>query len=273
MKVTFLGTGTSHGIPVIGCECRVCLSTNPKNRRNRTGVWIRGAAGPGAPETGVPESSAVIDVSSEFRISALRAGLKRLDFVLLTHAHSDHVSGLDDLRVFSQTTGNAVPIHADGRTLSDIRSRFAYAFDPPREYGGGRPEYALREVSGPFEAGGWRITPLPVLHGPEPILGYRVEDFAFITDVTVIPDSTLALMGGLDVLALDCLRNKPHSTHLSLSQAVDYALKIGAKRTFLIHLAHELEHEETQRSLPAGVYVAYDGLELEIAGTAAASDQ
>jgi phosphoribosyl 1,2-cyclic phosphate phosphodiesterase len=259
MRIAFLGTGTSHGIPVIGCECRVCLSPDPRNRRNRTGVWLREEAGPGRAET-----SAVIDVSSEFRISALRAGLKRLDFVLLTHAHSDHVSGLDDLRVFSQTTGRAMPIYADARTLGDLRARFAYAFDPPKDYGGGRPQFDLREVAGPFPAGGWRVTPLPVLHGPEPILGYRVEGFAFITDVTIIPDSTLAMLGGLDVLALDCLRDKPHSTHLSLSQAVAYALRIGARRTYLVHLAHELEHAETERSLPPGIHVAYDGLEVDV---------
>lgn len=253
MKIAFLGTGTSHGIPVIGCTCAVCLSPHPKNKRNRTGIWLSETDG----------TSAVIDVSSEFRLAALRHGMSRLDFALLTHSHSDHVSGLDDLRVFSQRSGKAVPIHADSATLADLRVRFAYAFAPPKEYGGGVPQYELREVTGPFDAGPWRVTPLPVLHGPEPILGFRVQDFAFITDVTVIPEATLDLMRGLDVLALDCLRRKPHSTHLSLPQALDYARRIRAKRTYLVHLAHELEHEETQRECPEGVFVAWDGLELE----------
>lgn len=253
MKIAFLGTGTSHGIPVIGCTCAVCLSPNPKNRRNRTGVWIREPDGP----------SAVIDVSCEFRLAALRHGLSRLDFALLTHSHSDHVSGLDDLRVFSQRSGQAVPLYAGARTLADLRLRFAYAFEPPKEYGGGVPQYLLREATGPFQEGPWRITPLPVLHGPEPILGWRVNGFAFITDVTVIPESTLELMQGLDVLALDCLRHKPHSTHLNLEQAVAYAKRINARRTFMVHLAHELEHEETERSLPEGMFVAWDGLELD----------
>ena len=280
MHVTFLGTGTSHGIPVIGCSCAVCVSPNPKNRRNRIGVWLhegeahtgldltekgyaarKAAAAGHAPGGG---RSAVIDVSSEFRNASLACGLKRLDFAMLTHAHSDHVSGLDDLRIFSQTSGKAVPVYADRRTLEDIRSRFGYAFQAPKEYGGGAPQYDLRQVTGAFQEGPWTITPLPVMHGPEPILGFRVNNFAFITDVTVIPESTLGLLEGLDVLALDCLRRKPHSTHLSLDQAVAYAKRIRARRTYLIHLTHELEHEETERELPEEIRVAYDGLELEI---------
>jgi phosphoribosyl 1,2-cyclic phosphate phosphodiesterase len=256
MRVLFLGTGTSHGIPVIGCTCPVCTSSDPRNRRNRTGVWIR-------EDAGNEPASAVIDVSGEFRVSALRFGLTRLDFALLTHGHSDHVSGLDDLRVFSQTTGKAVPIYADARTLKDIRSRFSYAFNPPKDYGGGTPQYAPIEVTSAFHAGPWQITPLPVLHGPEPILGYRIGNFAFITDVTVIPEETLALMRGLDVLALDCLRRKPHSTHLALPQSIDYARRIGAKRTFFIHMAHDLEHAETENELPERMNLAYDGLEVE----------
>jgi phosphoribosyl 1,2-cyclic phosphate phosphodiesterase len=261
MRITFLGTGTSHGVPVIGCDCAVCLSTNPKNRRNRIGVWLHGGAGPGKPQ----DPSAVIDVSSEFRVAALANGLKRLDFVLLTHAHSDHISGLDDLRIFSQVSGKPMPVYCDARTAGEVRARFSYAFDPPKAYGGGTPQYDLREVTGEFREGPWRVVPLPVMHGPEPILGYRVGGFAFITDVTVIPESTLALLGGLDVLVLDCLRKKPHSTHLSLDQAVDYAKRIGARRTYFIHLTHELEHEETERGLPEGMRVAYDGLEIESA--------
>lgn len=286
MRVTFLGTGTSHGIPVIGCACRVCVSPNPKNRRNRIGVWLhegpaqtgrdlseRGLSARTGPEeaegaAGAAEGglSAVIDVSSEFRVAALANGLKRLDFVLLTHAHSDHASGLDDLRIFSQASGKAMPIYADARTLSEIRHRYAYAFDTGKAYGGGVPQYDLREADGPFAQGNWKVTPLPVLHGPEPILGYRVGDFAFITDVTVIPDSTLGLLRGLDVLALDCLRPRPHSTHLSFDQAVAYARRIGARRTFMIHMTHDFDHDELEAMLPEGMRAAYDGLTVEIAG-------
>ncbi len=253
MRITFLGTGTSHGIPVIGCTCKVCLSTNPKNHRNRTGVWIEDGDG----------TSAVIDVSSEFRVAALRFGLKRLDFALLTHTHSDHVSGLDDLRIFSQRSGKGMPIYANAHTLADVRQRFAYAFNPVRDYGGGVPQYDLHEIFNPLKVAGMQITPLPVLHGPDTILGFRINNFAFITDVTVIPEPTLDLMHGLDILALDCLRREPHSTHLCLDQAIAYARRIRAKRTYFIHMTHDLEHEETEKELDADLRLAYDGLVLE----------
>jgi phosphoribosyl 1,2-cyclic phosphate phosphodiesterase len=283
MRVTFLGTGTSHGIPVIGCACAVCTSSNPRNRRNRIGVWLHeGPAHVGrdfsergrgeAPETAGPMAepvprgqSAVIDVSCEFRAAALANGLKHLDFVLLTHAHSDHASGLDDLRIFSQVGGKPMPIYADARTLGEVRQRYAYAFDARKSYGGGVPQYDLREAAAPFREGSWKVTPLPVLHGPEPILGYRVGGFAFITDVTVIPESTLDLLGGLDVLALDCLRLRPHSTHLHFDQAVAYARRIGARRTFMIHMTHDFDHDELEAMLPEGMRAAYDGLTVEIA--------
>jgi len=253
MQAVFLGTGTSHGIPVIGCKCRVCLSPDPRNRRNRTGMWLRN-----------DQASLIIDVSGDYRAGALRHGIDKLDGVLLTHAHSDHISGLDDLRIYTQLTGQAVPLYGDQGTLNDIQRRFDYAFTPAKEYGGGVPQYDLHEVSGPFSFGGFSITPLPVLHGPNPILGFRVGNFAFITDVTEIPDSTLALMQGLDVLALDCLRETPHSTHLNFKQAVAYARRIKARKTFFIHMCHDLEHVETEARLPPEIRLAYDGLEMEI---------
>jgi phosphoribosyl 1,2-cyclic phosphate phosphodiesterase len=256
VKIAFLGTGTSHGIPVIGCTCAVCTSPDPRNRRNRTGIWLSDRGG----------FSTLLDVSCEFRLSALRHGISRMDAVLLSHAHSDHIMGLDDLRIFSQRSGQPVPLYANAATLEEVKRRFDYAFAPPREYGGGVPQYQLREADRPFDLGPWRVTPLPVLHGPNTILGYRVDDFAFITDVSKIPEATLDRMRGLDVLALDCLWKKPHSTHLSLSQAMEYATRIGARRTYFIHLAHDLEHEETQAQLPAGQFVAWDGLEIESPG-------
>jgi phosphoribosyl 1,2-cyclic phosphate phosphodiesterase len=210
MLIAFFGTGTSHGIPVIGCPCRVCTSADPRNRRNRTGVWICD-----------DRHSVVLDVSGDFRLGALRHGLKRLDAALLTHGHSDHVSGLDDLRIFSQVTGHPTVLYADAATFEDVKKRFDYAFAPPKAYGGGAPQYELRTVDGPFRIGDWDIVPLPVLHGPDPILGYRVGDFAFITDVTEIPEATIALMKGVKILALDCLRDTPHSTHLHFDKAVE----------------------------------------------------
>jgi len=252
MEVTFLGTGTSHGIPVIGCNCKVCQSPNPRNRRNRTGVWVHDS-----------QRSLVIDVSSEFRIASLQYGLKRLDLALLTHAHSDHISGLDDLRIFSQVTGKPTLLCGDENTFADLRKRFDYAFAPPKNYGGGTPQFELKVITEPFVWEGWVITPLPVWHGPDPIIGWRINNFAFITDVTIIPDSTLQLLQGLDILALDCLRKAPHSTHLHLAQSIAYAEQIKARRSYMVHLAHELEHDETESELPENCFVAYDGLTLK----------
>lgn len=256
MRIAFLGTGTSHGIPVIGCPCAVCTSPDPRDKRNRTGVWLCD-----------DRHSVVLDVSGDFRQGALRHGLARLDAALLTHAHSDHVSGLDDLRIFSQVTGKPTVLYGTADTFVDVRKRFDYAFAPPKAYGGGAPQYDVRVVdpaAGPFRIGDWTVTPLPVLHGPELILGYRIGDFAFITDVTVIPEETLALMKGLKVLALDCLREAPHSTHLHFDGAVKYARRIGAETTYFVHMGHELGHVATEARLPPEIRLAWDGLELEV---------
>ena len=214
------------------------------------------------------DHSLAIDISGDFRQGALRHGLERLDGVLITHAHADHVGGLDDLRIFSQVSGKPTILYGNEEAFADIRSRFSYAFAPPKKYGGGAPQYDLRLAQEPFElpgqASNWKVTPLPVLHGPEPILGYRINDFAFITDVSVIPESTLDLMKGLKVLALDCLHDAPHSTHLHFDKSVEYAKRIGAEMTYFIHMTHELEHVETEARLPPEIRLAYDGLELNL---------
>jgi phosphoribosyl 1,2-cyclic phosphate phosphodiesterase len=253
MRITFFGTGTSHGIPVIGCRCAVCRSPDPRDKRNRTGVWLHD-----------DRHSVAIDVSGDFRQGALRHGLERLDAALLTHGHSDHVGGLDDLRIFSQVSGKPTVLYGADSMFAEVRKRFDYAFAPPRAYGGGAPQYDVRPVDGPFGLGNWEVTPLPVLHGPESIFGYRVNDFAFITDVTEIPETTLDLLRGVKILALDCLRNTPHSTHLHFDKAVEYAKRIGAEKTLFIHMCHDLGHAETEARLPPEIRLAYDGMTLDL---------
>jgi phosphoribosyl 1,2-cyclic phosphate phosphodiesterase len=210
------------------------------------------------------ESSLLIDISSEFRIGALREGLTDVNATLLTHAHSDHISGLDDLRVFNHRSQRANPIYGSASTLQEVKERFAYAFAPPKSYGGGTPQFELHTIDGPFHAGSVPVIPLPVWHGPDAIFGYRIGDFAFITDVTVIPDETLLQLKGLKALALDCLRREPHTTHLHLAKSIEYAQQIGAEKTWLIHMTHELGHAETEKELPPEIRLAYDGLTLDL---------
>ncbi len=253
LRITFLGTGTSHGVPVIGCRCPVCRSEDPRDKRNRSGAWVRAG-----------DQSLLIDISSEFRAAALERGLESVDATLLTHAHSDHIAGLDDLRIFNHRFGRANPVFGSAETLEEVKQRFAYAFAPPKSYGGGAPQFELHPVNGPFSVGGIPVVPLPVWHGPDAIFGYRIGDFAFITDVTVIPEETLGLLTGLKALALDCLRREPHSTHLHLAKSVEYAQRIGAEKTWLIHMTHELGHAETESELPPEIRLAYDGLTLDL---------
>jgi phosphoribosyl 1,2-cyclic phosphate phosphodiesterase len=253
MRVTFLGTGTSTGVPVIGCHCRVCTSDNPKNVRLRQSVAIESNG-----------KHFLIDTTPDLRLQLLRYPIPRLDFVLFTHSHSDHLMGLDDIRPFNFRQREPVHAFASSTTASAIRRAFAYIWDDS-QVGGGKPQLIVHEVDSAFTHEGIEVVPIPVAHGNWTIFGFRIGRFAYLTDTNGVPESSMKLLEGVEVLALDGLRPAPaHPTHFTIGQAVECAQKIGARETWLIHLAHEVEHDEVDAALPAGVRVAYDGLVLEL---------
>jgi phosphoribosyl 1,2-cyclic phosphate phosphodiesterase len=251
----FLGTGTSHGVPMIGCDCAVCRSTDPRDNRLRPSIYVECDNG----------QRILVDTTPDFRQQALRHDIRRVDAVLFTHAHADHVLGLDELRRFNHMTHQPVPLYGEARTLSQIKQTFAYAFDTNARAGGGVPDLTTHEITHePFMIGETRVVPVPVRHGTWTILGFRFGNFAYLTDCNAIPDASLALLQGLDVLVLDALRHRPHPTHFTVAQAVEVAKTIGAKSTLLTHICHDLGHVETSAKLPPGVSLAYDGQRVTI---------
>lgn len=254
MRVTFLGTGTSTGVPVIGCTCTTCQSTDPKDKRTRPSIYLQFDGG----------ASVLIDASPDLRSQALRYGVDRVDLILLTHSHADHVLGLDDVRIFNFRQRASIPCQGDKRTLRDVRRMFAYVFDPRTPKGGGLPQLSLCEVGGPFSFEHRTFVPVPVWHGTLPILGYRVGKFAYLTDCNEIPESSFAQLDRLDVLVLDALRHRHHSTHFNIGQAVEAANRIGARRTYFTHMTHDLPHAATCGELPAAMMLAHDGLVLDV---------
>lgn len=249
MKLTFLGTGTSHGIPMIACDCVVCTSTDPRDSRTRTSVLIE--------QDG---KCILIDTAPELRMQCLANRVQRVDAVLYTHAHADHVVGLDDLRRFNEKRQAALPCYGNRQTLNHLSRMFEYAFKHNPGYISAIPRLDAIEVAGPFELFGQTITPIELAHGTTCVLGYRLGDLAYCTDCSDMAPASLDLLRGLDVLVLDALRITPHPTHLSLAQAIDWAHRIGAKQTFFTHIAHELLHAQIQPTLPAGMALAHDGL-------------
>ena len=255
-RVTFLGTGTSTGVPIIGCDCAVCRSPNPRDKRLRPSIYID-----------VPDRACLlVDTSSDLRQQALTHDIRRVDAVLITHSHADHILGLDEVRRFNMLQKSAIPVYADARTLADLRHTFSYIFNDATPAGGGIPQLTLSRIAGPFSLGGLEILPVPLLHGKRPILGFRVGSFAYLTDCNRIPDESWPLLEGVRTLVLDALRYKTHPTHFSVAEATEAAGRIGAERTFFTHIAHDLGHAETCARLPHGVELAYDGQVLEIAG-------
>lgn len=254
MIVTFLGTGTSTGVPVVGCHCRVCTSTDPRNQRLRQSVKIEANG-----------KHFLIDTTPDLRLQLLRFPIPRLDFVLFTHSHSDHLMGLDDIRPFNFRQRETIHAFASASTAKAIKRAFSYIWDDATQVGGGKPQLELHEVEDAFTHDGVDVVPLPVAHGDWTIFGYRIGPFAYITDTNGVPDATMRLLEGIDTLALDGLRPAPrHPTHFTIDEAVATAQRIGARETWLIHMAHEVDHAEVEEKLPHGVRIAFDGLQLTL---------
>lgn len=205
-------------------------------------------------------TSILVDAGPDLRQQALRHNLRRVDAIVFTHGHADHILGLDETRRFTTASGSAMPCYGDAQTLGDIRKMFAYVFDPATPKGGGLPRLDLREIGGSFTVGAHQIHPVPLMHGERPILGFRFGDFAYLTDCSHIPEASWPLLHNLDVVVLDALRERPHPTHFSLSEAVEAARRISARQTFFTHMCHDLGHESTCAKLPDGMALAYDGL-------------
>lgn len=253
MKITVLGAGSSAGTPVIGCECPVCHSSNIKNKRSRCSSIITLDNG----------SNILIDTSPDFKMQAMREKINKIDAVLFTHHHADHCHGIDDLRAYCQKYKQAIPIFANENTMKELKLKFNYAIREETQFWE-TPVLQANIVNGPFHIEETQIIPLPVIHGRMEILGYRLGNLAYITDVSEIPESTLDLLQGVDILLLDCLRYEPHFSHYGFKQSLEMSEKIKAKRTFFIHMTHDIEYDAVSSDLPDNVYLAYDGLQLNL---------
>ena len=253
MKLTFLGTGTSTGVPSIGCDCETCRSDDPRDKRLRVSILIENAG-----------QRILVDTSIDFRQQALRARIKKLDAVLITHCHVDHVFGLDDIRPLNFRYG-AMGVYANEIAWRDLKRIFRYIFEPTH-FGGGLPQLIPHTVkaNAPFCIGeDLHITPLEVIHGQLPVIAYRFNDFAYATDLKTIPEESMEGLRDLDVLVLDCVRIKPHATHLCLEEALAYIEDLRPKRAFLTHLNHDILHRRESRLLPDNVRLAFDELVVE----------
>lgn len=253
MKLTFLGTGTSTGVPSVACDCETCLSDDARDKRLRVSVLVEHDG-----------KTILVDTSSDFRQQALRAKIKRLDAILITHCHVDHVFGMDDIRPLNFRYG-AMPIYADAGAWKDLRRIFQYIFEPSH-FGGGLPQLIPHtiEKNAPFcFSENLLVTPLEVIHGKLPVIAYRFNDFAYATDLNYISEESMDGLQDLDVLVLDCVRIKPHATHLGLQEALEYIERLKPKRAYLTHLNHDVLYERDSKLLPDNVWFAHDELVVE----------
>jgi phosphoribosyl 1,2-cyclic phosphate phosphodiesterase len=251
---TFLGTGTSAGVPMVGCSCAVCRSSDPRNHRYRCSVLIA-----------TPAGNILIDTTPELRLQLIRAGVSVVHAVVYTHYHADHLFGLDDVRPLPKVIGGPVPLYCNAETEEVIRRVFSYAFPDSGEKALGYvPQLVFHQIAEePFTVLGQKITPIPLQHAWFNVLGFRIGDIAYCTDVNKIPERSWPLLEGLDTLVLDCLRYKPHPAHFSLTEALEVIARIRPQRALLTHMSHDIDHATVNSQLPPGVELAYDGLQFE----------
>ena len=249
--LTVLGSGTSMGVPTIGCDCAVCHSSDPHDRRTRPSILLEFGG-----------KFVLVDTTPDFREQAIREHIRKIDAVIYTHTHADHILGIDDLRPLSYHRDGKIPLYARPEAAGFLRNMFRYIFDADYKFGG-LARLELNPIDGPFELFGARVQPIPIVHGETEIFGYRFGSAAYLTDFSVIPSSSMAMLDGLDVLFLDGLRHKPHPTHSTVENSIRIANELKARRVFFTHICHDLPHEETNAVLPPHVRLSYDGMKLE----------
>ncbi|MDX9790242.1 MAG: MBL fold metallo-hydrolase [Candidatus Kapaibacterium sp.] len=254
IRFTILGSGTSTGVPTIGCECPVCLSDDPRDKRLRCSLLIES-----------DETTVLIDTSSDFRQQMLKSNVKKLDAVIYTHHHFDHIGGFDDIRALNYIMDSPINVFASESTLDNLKRTFLYAFEKPEQIGGGLPQINTFTInSNPFVIGDLEFIPIPLFHGKLEVYGFRIANFAYCTDTNRIPDSSMDLLKDLDVLILDALRFTKHSTHFTINEAVEVIHALKPKNAYLTHISHHVKHKETEKKLPENVFLAYDGIKFEL---------
>ena len=252
LQITFLGTGTSHGVPVIACDCEVCKSDNSKNKRMRTSIHIKSK-----------NYNLLIDTPPEMRLELIKNNIKNIDSVLMTHAHADHIMGFDDIRALNWFQGKEMPVYGDRKTLKHIKRVFPYIFSDENP-GGGVPQVILKEIEREHTFKDLNVKAVPIYHGDNKILAYRINNFAYLTDCSKIPVASMKLLEGIEYAAVDALRFEEHPTHMSVDQAVELINKLNLKHGYLTHISHRLDHKKLNDYLPENVSAAYDGLVINI---------